>query len=195
VGSGVIVSEDRPLSAFHSVNASISETQIVINQAGAQSVRIETDDNIIDEIQTDVVGGVLIIESHVTYDTAHDVRIFIDMTDVQSLQLTGAGSMSASGISSGGGLSVALTGVGNMTLSGSVDTYHARLEGVGMRGIDAEALQTRVSTIDISGIGDCRITVTDELNATISGQGNIYYAGNPLDVNDNITGSGSLIQI
>ncbi len=193
VGSGIIVSEPRTLPAFHSVNASITETEIVITQAGAQSVQIETDDNIIDEIEMYVSGGVLIIESQATYDTAQGVRIFIDMTDVQSLQFSGFGTMSASGISSGGDLSVAMTGVGNMTLSGAVDTYHGTLEGVG--GIDAEALQTRESTIDLIGVGPCRITVAEKLTATISGEGNIYYAGHPPIVIRSITGHGALIQI
>ena len=59
----------------------------------------------------------------------------------------------------------------------------------------AEALQTRVSTIDLIGLGDCRITVIDELYVTISGQGNVHCAGNPPVVIPNLTRGGSLIPI
>jgi hypothetical protein len=193
VGSGRIVSESLSLPPFQSVDTWIGEAEIVITQAGTQSVRIETDDNIIDEILISVSGGVLIIDTDANYDTDYGVRIFLDMTEVQVLRQRGVGSISATNISSSGNLRVVLTGVGSITLSGSVDTYEARLDGVG--GIDAENLGTRLSTIDIGGTGDCRITVSEELNGTISGFGNIYYAGNPPIVNENITGTGALIPI
>jgi hypothetical protein len=47
----------------------------------------------------------------------------------------------------------------------------------------------------ISGQGDCRVTVTDELDATISGIGDVYYAGNPPLVRSTITGRGRLIPL
>ncbi len=191
VGSGIIVSETRALPDFHGVDVSIGEFDIEITQTGTQSVRIETDDNIIDEIWTYVSGGVLIIETQANYDTDHNVRIFIDMIDVRSLRVTGVGSLSASGLSTSGDLTVAKTGVGGMTLSGVADTYHATTTGVG--GIDAGALRTRTASIHLGGTGDCRITVTEVLNGTISGQGNIYYAGNPPVVNATVTGYGALI--
>jgi hypothetical protein len=69
----------------------------------------------------------------------------------------------------------------------------AELEGVG--GIDAEDLTTPLATVDISGVGDCYVTATDELNVIISGEGDVYYAGNPPVINSNITGNGNLIAL
>ena len=196
VGSGVIVSEFRTLAPFDSIDAGIAETQIVIMQGGPQSVWIETDDNIIDEIDMVVVGGVLLISSNVNYDTNHDVQIRIDMTTVQSLRMSGVGSMDATGLSSTGTLEVALTGVGSIDLAGTVDTYDALHQGVGE--IDAEGLTARLADIESRGVGDCRITVTQHLDASIFGTGDIYYAfdaANPPTVTLNDSGLGDLIPI
>jgi hypothetical protein len=46
--------------------------------------------------------------------------------------------------------------------------------------------------VDITGTGNCEITVDNSLDVTIDGTGSVYYKGNP-DINEDITGSGSLI--
>ena len=175
VGSDVIVSEFRALPPFDSIDVAISHAEIVITQGGPQSLRIETDDNIIDEIDTIVFGSVLQIIKQASYTTNHGVEIHISMTSVQMLRLSGVGSMDATGLTSAGTLEVDLAGVGSIDLAGTVDTYDAVHQGVGK--IDAENLTSRLADIDLRGLGDCRITVTDQLNGVISGQGDNLLRG------------------
>ncbi len=193
VGSGNIVSELRSLSPFDSIDASIGEARIVITQASPQSLRIETDDNIIGEIDTVVSGSVLRIFSNAGYSTDHGVVIHIDMTSVQSLRFGGAGEMTATDITSSGTLEVVLAGIGSIHLAGTVETCNAVIERVGE--IDAENLTSRLADVKLWGIGDFRITATDQLNGTIFGQGNIYYAGNPPIVIPCIVGVGRIVPI
>lgn len=189
-GSGIIVSESRSLPPFHSVDAGIGEAHIAITQRAPQSVRIETDDNIIDAIETEVSDGVLRISSDAGYSTDHGVVIRIDMTDVRSLRFEGAGEMSATGIESDGTLEVVLGGMGSMRLAGRVDTCDAIVERVGQ--VDAVDLTARLAEIEVWGIGDFRITVTDQLLGTIYGEGSILYAGDPPIVTPCIVGVGRI---
>jgi hypothetical protein len=193
VGSGSIVSESRSLPPFDSVDASIGEAHIVITQGSRQALRIKTDDNIIGTIETVVSGSVLRIFSDAGYSTGHGVVIHIDMTAVRSLRFGGAGEMSATGIESSGTLEVVLAGIGSIQLAGTVDTCDAVVERIG--DIDAEKLTSRLADIELWGIGDCRITVTDQLNGSIFGEGNIYYAGNPPIVTPCIIGVGRFVPI
>lgn len=193
VGSGSVVSEVRSLPPFHSIDASIGEAHIVITQGSRQALRIETDDNIIGAIETVVSDHVLRVFSAVGYSTDHGVVIHIDMTSVQSLRFGGAGEMKATGIASDGTLEVVLAGAGSIQLAGTVDTCEAVVERIG--DIDAENLTSRLADIELWGIGDCRITVTDQLNGTIFGEGNIYYAGNPPIVTPCIIGVGRFVPI
>jgi hypothetical protein len=198
IGSGDIITDVRSLPPFDSVDL-MAHADVYLVEGGAQNVRIEADDNIIGHIMTTVsAGGVLIIDADATYDSAHGVEIYLNATDVRSLQLTGVGIIDATNIDSMGNVRATLTGVGTISLSGVADTFDGMHSGVGVGGvaaIDAEDLSTRRSTIVLSGVGDCRVTFTDELNVTISGIGDVYFAGNPANVNATITGTGKVIQL
>lgn len=194
VGSGVLVSESRSVAPFDSIELFVA-ADITITQGGVQSVTVEADDNLIDQITTSVAGGVLRIDANVNYDS-DNVSLVLDMTDVQSIDLFGVGDITATNLTSTGTLRVVLVGVGSVTLAGATDTYSAVLSGVATgSGIDAEGLQARLADITVIGVGDCRITVTEQLDAVISGIGDIFYAGNPATVNATVTGTGNVIPI
>jgi hypothetical protein len=192
IGSGDIVTQVRSEDSFHSVDL-MAHAEVYLVEGGAQNVRIVADDNIIDHVMTTVSAGVLIINADATYDSAHGVKIYLDMTDVRSLQLTGVGIIDATNIDSSDNVRATLTGVGTISLSGVADTFDGTNAGVGT--INAENLTTRRNTIVLSGIGDCRVTFTEQLNVTISGLGDVYYAGDPANVNATITGTGQLFQL
>lgn len=192
IGSGDIVSEVRSVPPFDSVDLS-AVADVTITEGASQEVRIRTDDNIIEHLSTRVSGGVLIIDTDVDYETVHGVKITIEAKDVRHLLLTGAGTITGTGLASGGDLRATLIGVGTISLSGTTDSYEGTNAGVGT--LDAENLLARRSTIVISGTGNCRVTATDELDVTISGFGDVYYAGDPPTVRSTITGIGRLIPI
>jgi len=191
-GSGTIVTETRPVAAFHSVDLR-AVADVSFGQGGAQAVQIETDDNIIGHISTTVSNGVLTIDQDVDYTTLHGVIVSLDMTQVQALSLSGVGEIVGRNNIGSTDLSLSVGGVGEISLSGTADTLTATIDGTG--DIHAQFLQTHFATIVISGMGDCWITVTDELDVTISGIGDVYYAGNPPVVNSDVTGTGSLIPL
>jgi hypothetical protein len=57
--------------------------------------------------------------------------------------------------------------------------------------VDAFELRARDSSVVITGSGNCRTSVSDTLQAKITGSGDVLYKGYP-EIKQTITGSGSL---
>ncbi|MBK7852594.1 MAG: DUF2807 domain-containing protein [Bacteroidetes bacterium] len=60
-----------------------------------------------------------------------------------------------------------------MTLNGTAD--HAEINISGSGKVDAIDLTVKTCKASISGLGKCLIDVTDDLDAQISGSGNVTY--------------------
>jgi hypothetical protein len=82
-----------------------------------------------------------------------------------------------------------ISGSGSIYLSGSANTYDAKITGSG--DVDAFDLQTRNSAVVITGSGNCRVNVSDKLQAKITGSGDVLYKGDPR-ISQAITGSGKV---
>jgi hypothetical protein len=191
-GSGIIVTQDRAVGAFVSIDMR-AVADIYLTQGGVQSLEIETDDNIIGHISTTVSNGVLIITSDVDYTTQHGVEITITIPDIENLEVSGVGTITGQNAFTLTNITLTVDGVGEITVFGTADALVANLEGVGE--IDAENLVSQSAVVDISGVGDVYVNFVQGLDATISGEGDIYYLGDPQLINENITGLGSLIAL
>lgn len=101
-----------------------------------------------------------------------------------------------------------ISGSGNFTITSTTAYFQGNISGSGkylMAGKATEAdysisgsgeisafnLDTEQTTINISGSGDSRVTVSDNLNVNINGSGDVYYKGNP-QINSDISGSGNI---
>lgn len=70
-----------------------------------------------------------------------------------------------------------LTGVGNLTLSGSAQRHELTHEAVG--AVHAFDFVTDTCALLSNSVGDIEVNVRDYLNATINNIGNVYYRGDP----------------
>jgi hypothetical protein len=60
-GNKIVVSEDRGISEFSAIEVK-DKIEVVLVQGGNQSVTVETDENLQFAVETDVVGGTLVIK-------------------------------------------------------------------------------------------------------------------------------------
>ncbi len=86
-----------------------------------------------------------------------------------------------------------ISGSGDALARGTAGEVEARISGSGK--ILAAALETKACKARISGSGSVEINVSDELEATISGSGDVRYAGNPSRLNVHSSGSGKVKKI
>ena len=73
-----------------------------------------------------------------------------------------------------------VSGVGDLNLSGSCGVFDADVSGVGE--LDAEALECRTVTVDVSGVGSAKVFASEAVEAEMAGIGKIEVYGSPATV-------------
>jgi hypothetical protein len=210
-GSGNVVTKTREVYNFHSVNVEYP-AEIVIKQGSVESFKIEAEDNVIENLRTDVKDGILTIasvDSHKRWVTpTKPVRITITVKELDEFNFDSAGTVKLDSLKSdtldlninGAGtltlddiqvkiLNCRLDGAGTLTLSGTVDNLTVDMSGFG--SFKAADLQAQVADVSIDGAGSATVWVEKSLTANISGAGSISYYGSPT-LAKNVDGVGSI---
>lgn len=190
-GSGKIGKTSRKLAAFHAVTLKVP-ADLSIGVGADEPVTIETDDNILPHIKTEVKDGQLIIDSSdKELQTSSKISIKMRSAKLDELNLDGASTSNLSGFNNGN-LSISSKGASNINLAGSLNKLNIDMKGAGQ--VQAAKLSTKETTIAIKGTGSAELTVSDKLDATINGTGSVRYHGNA-KVNQKILGIGSVTKI
>jgi len=167
-GSGNIVSEDRDVGAFDSIEVSGGiALRLTADPGAATAVVVNYDDNIIDLIVTKVDGSTLEIESKGSYTTIGGEDRFVEVS-VATLQ----------GLTASGGANV----IGN----GSVDLLDLRASGGA--NVDLSLLPAGDMTLEASGGANVVVNVTDAITGSASGGANVSVEGNPPLQNIDVSG-------
>lgn len=188
-GSGVAATQTRDVPAFHSVELA-GGNNVVIHVGGKQSVVVKADDNLLNRVTTNVQSGTLVIgNTPGSLTTKSPMSVEVTVPTLNALTLAGGGNIVVNGIKAES-LTVALSGSGNVTGSGTATSLGVTLDGSG------NVWFTRVAAKDVhavlSGSGNIFITATKSLDASVPGSGTISYAGNPQVVTKSVTGSGAI---
>ena len=77
-------------------------------------------------------------------------------------------------------LKCSVTGGGNATLTGQASGLEIEINGGG--DVNASDFLTEITSFNVSGGSDFHVNVSKELNGIISGGGDVYYSGNPVNV-------------
>lgn len=187
-GSGRIISEDRPVSGFNSIELTGSG-DVVITQTGEESLKVSADDNVLPLVTSEVHGQRLLLglKPHIMLTNA-TVRYEVTVAALSTLALTGSGNIRLAKLD-GKRLDVQFSGSGSIAASGNVQTLAIKLSGSGE--FDGEQLTSQQVEAEVSGSGNVVVNASETLAANISGSGNIEYVGKP-QVTSDVSGSGSV---
>lgn len=190
-GSGNVVTETRQVTGFDGVTVT-GAGNILIDQSGAESLTITTDDNLLQYITTEVRGGKLVIEftRGVLFNKVKDLTFKVGVKNLNSIQVDGAANVEGKNIATEN-LSVKLNGAGAMTLSGKATEQNVVLDGVGT--YNAAELSSQRAQVTNNGTGAVVVRVSDKLDASVNGLGSIEYIGDP-QVTKKVSGIGTVRQ-
>jgi len=90
-------------------------------------------------------------------------------------------------------LNATISHAGTANLRGYAANCNANIAGRG--NMTAYDLSTNKAQICLNGMGSCRISVLDEINAQISGLGELFYKGNPQTINKDVSHAGKLQKV
>jgi len=211
IGSGIVIEEIRDVSYFDNIKI-LGSCELFFRKDAAQSLLLVGEDNILPIIETYVENSTLVIGNEQSYSSRIGIKIYVSMeeikgftiagasdifgeehftTDELHLEIIGAGKIEL-GVTAQK-MSTCILGSGELSLRGSADHHSIEIAGAG--DINASDLEVKRYNITISGSGNCRIFVTEELYASISGSGTIYYRGNPAVINSTIIGTGQIVKL
>ena len=189
-GSGTIISDYRELNNFTSLDLSGS-IDININYSDNYSCTVIGDDNLIPFIKTEVINNNLKILINKSYSSTVGLVVNVNTPEYDTVLISGSGDSNIVDFK-GNNLTLNISGSGDITANGDVQTLKAKINGSG--DILATKLKSKSATIEINGSGDAIIWAENLIIAKINGSGDIKYYGNPTNVESNINGSGDIIK-
>jgi hypothetical protein len=190
-GSGKLVSESRFVGTFEGIQVK-NFAKVVIKQDTIESLVIESDDNIINDVETSLNGTILVVGLRDGSYNNVTVTVYVSMKNIKLLESTGASEFSTINSIQTDSLTCKITGAGSMTLAGK--TMYEKIEITGSGSVHTSNLVSSFCSVTISGAGSVEIQVTKQLDAVIGGSGTIIYTGNPAVVHQSISGIGVVRQ-
>ncbi len=176
-GSGIIKTESRSVIGFSSI-AFNSEGKVTVQQTGKESLTISAEDNLLPLLETRVTDRILSIGTvnNTDINPTKPIEFVMEVKSLEGFTMTGVGSIEAKGIQAKQ-MTIALTGVGAMTIEGAADSLDLRLEGVG--SYEGKDFKTKQAKVYSEGVGSAVLNVSDRLDAVVSGVGTVEYIGSP----------------
>ncbi|MEQ8623726.1 MAG: head GIN domain-containing protein [Vicingaceae bacterium] len=213
--TGEIVLEQRQIPSFESLELH-DRINLFVSFGTEISLTIEAGENLLEHIETEVKNNILIIKNNNRCNWVRsfkkEMNVYLTAPSIKGINHFGSGELRFRDTltrerftfnmyeASGDGYLLlntqqaelkTHTGTGTITAKGKVDYLVAFVGGNGF--VDASAVEGKRGLAVAVNTGYIRINVSEELEATISGTGNIEYYGNPvIDLSD--TGGGKLIK-
>ena len=211
--AGDMVSEIRPVGAFHSVDFR-GHGDLHITQGRDFILRLEGGRDLLEKYETYVDNGRLVIEmkSWRKLWRPKSITAYITMPEVRALTISGSGTIIGETRITSERLSLKLSGSGDIDLEVDAKKLDSKISGSGeirLRGVAKDheyqmsgsgdlkgyKLATEKTRIKVSGSGNCEVSISAQLDVKISGSGKVYYRGNPTTVNQKISGSGTIRKV
>jgi len=187
-GDGSRISEVRAETGFDKVRLDLPG-DVFISQGSTFGIEITAQENILDEIETEVLGSMLSISNSRCIRSYKTIRIDITMPEISALEVDGSGDIYVLDHFTGSSLDLYVKGSGSIDMLGDAQKVYVEVDGSGDISLDtqAEEIQTR-----IKGSGDVFITgVVDVHNIDMDGSGNLEAFDLLSDICDiRISGSG-----
>ncbi len=158
VGSGDVVTEDRTVGSFDSLDISEGiEVELTVDPGASPSVVLHFDDNLLDQVVTELRGDTLVIEFEGMLSIVGGDRwVEVVADSIESIEVSGGSDLRG---------------------SGTVDGYELRVSGGS--DVDLGDLEARSVEIDVSGGSDVRVYASESIEGEASGGSDVMVLGDP----------------
>lgn len=174
IGNKKIVFEERTTLAYSQIKV-LGNTDIVLTEGNVGQITVETSENVLPYVVTEVKGDILVIKlKHYGVNYVPKLRIHIPIDEkFKKITIVGKGEV-----------------VSEENFSLQLQSLEVVLKGNG--NFKGKALNARKAILSIAGAGNIEASVTEDVQAKIMGYGNISIFGNPPQRNTNIKGNGKI---
>lgn len=174
VGTKKIVFQERIIPTYSQIKV-LGNADIVLTEGNVGQITVETSENVLPYIATEVKEGTLVIKlKHYGVNYVPKLRIHIPIDEnFQKIAIVGKGIVTT-----------------HKNFSLQLHSLEVVLKGDG--NFLGKELSTRKAILFIAGAGNIEASVTEDVQAKIMGYGNISIFGNPPQRDTNIKGSGKI---
>jgi hypothetical protein len=210
-GNGNMKTEERTVSSFNELEVS-STINVHVTQGDLKPIRIEGDENLLPYIEVEQDGNELIIKTKNGYnlDSRDGLQVFVTAPMFRKISVSGAGDIIGENkITGSDELEMNLSGAGNIKMEVDVPKISADISGVGSMYLKGQTKDVQIgisgagsahcydllaenTKVEISGVGSAEVYASVKLDAQVSGAGSVNYKGNATEVNQHVSGVGSV---
>ena len=208
VGSNNIITQEKQLSAYDRIEV-LGSYDVIFTDGEVGKIKIKAPDNILPLIQTEVSDGLLKIGAEKNrYKVKEPIIIYVPVNSrLKQVDIKGSADIYSEknletktlnvGIYGSGdvrlqveasSLALKIDGSGNIRVGGKTDNLSININGSG--DVEVPNLKAEKAAISISGAGDVSAYVTEDVDISIVGSGDVIIKGNPKKIKQKINGSG-----
>jgi hypothetical protein len=175
-GSGKLKTEERVVSKFNGISVS-GPWNVKVNSGEVQKLVIKSDDNILRNIDTKVMDGILRISSKANLSPKAGSDIIISAGNINSITGAGAVRFIVNGVSTESFI-VKLAEACKAEMSG--EAVDLTVKGAGSTEIGAKDFLSERVIVKIAGAAEAVVFAAQKLDVEIAGAGTVKYYGNPM---------------
>ena len=210
-GNGNIQTEERSVSSFSRVDVR-GNMKVNISQGDVRKVVIEADENLIQYIETKQEGDRMVVQTRPGFDPqpSGDMRVYVTAPVFKSIEVSGACDIiGQTTINNSEKIQLHVSGAGEIKMDLNAPAIRAEISGSGTVNLKGETKDFEVdlsgaanahcfdllsenTKVVISGAGDAEVYASVKLDAKVSGAGEVTYKGEAKQVNQHVSGAGSV---
>ncbi|HEY4064570.1 MAG TPA: head GIN domain-containing protein [Puia sp.] len=210
-GDGNIKTEDRNVSSFKNVDVS-GAAKVYVSQGDKPAVKIEGDENLLQYMEVEQEGDRIIIREKPGFNLipTGDLRVYVTAPVYNKIDASGACDIiGQTKISNSEDMEMHVSGAGDIKMEVDAPRLRSEVSGSGSiylkgqtKDVDLDLtgaghaycydLLAENTKIEISGAGSAEVYASVKLDANVSGAGSVSYKGNATEVNQHVSGAGSV---
>lgn len=193
-GNKKVVKQQRAVTPF--IKIVVNGTfDVFLTQQPATTLTVEADENLMDQIITEVNNQVLTISSRQIKNPTR-LNVYVSSPTIEFITMSGASNLIGENTIQGQVLDVTTSGATDVRLNINVDILSVNASGAsvitlsgsakelvakasGASDLKASKLQVTDATADASGAANIRLNASGKVISTTSGAGDIDVSGNP----------------
>lgn len=207
-GNGKVITEERQLEKFSKIKVG-EGIKLILIQGNETKALVETDENIMEILSTEVSGDVLRIRYKEKVRRIKRSKVTLTYTDLESLAVSSGAHASTEGVmkvdqlqlktSSGGYANLVIdaheiigsTSSGaHIDLQGKTNSFNASASSGSH--LEADELMAQTVNASASSGGKVAVYAAKSISAHASSGGNVSYKGSPEDVNVKTSSGGNI---
>jgi hypothetical protein len=210
-GNGNIISEERTVSNFRDLEVH-GAFDVYLSQGDLKPVRIETDENLVPYVEIIQEGDKLVLRNRDNYnlDPSKKLIVHVMAPVYENIEVSGASNVIGQNkINNDEDLDLDISGAGDIKLEVDAPDIDIKISGSGKAILEGETrkldlkisgagsarcfkLLSEITSVDISGAGNAEVFASDQLDAHVSGAGNVKYKGGAKKIKQEVSGAGTV---